>query len=706
MKNDTHRRGRLIPLLACLAALIAPQARASVAYGSTSNFDTVNDTGHECHGFEIEIEDCHSTDITYTYNHNHYGVPEITEDNSDPLHPRCLIRWASKKNADGSWASYTAIPSGPIDPTNGHQFTNPSVNFGGEHFGVGYRTAVGAVSYRWLIDDGSGNLINGGNVQVAAPSFTYYPPAAGVPAQVQAAIQPPPPPEVHPKEFGDPVWVKEIRTTTHNNQKVHLRDLVSDDPDDPDDRNWRNGEPDEVEVEWQLLQIEFSKLNGGANGLLEAAPEDLNNGDEVVTRRYEFFEYVGPLDNETGEAMGDKVGPDDLHGEGIKTVNGVEVDLSTVEVVGEYKGAQMAAVDAEGHLDLVDHVGEAEENRAFATRRLVIEGPQAFVCSLDGALPAGMSFDEFTGDLSGTPTETGDFQFKVTATDFVSPDVEKNYTLRVAAAGVVLPPSYMVDTAAEPAGTGVTGGDGVFDPDSEVTVTATPEPGYEFVNWTDNGVVVADTPSHTFILDVNHSLVAHFAAVVPRWTISATAAPALAGTVSGDGLLDEGSDATLVATPAAGYYFSDWTENGIVVSTNATYVFPVLADRNLVANFTVAPTWSITTVADPVAGGSTSGDGGYADGDPVTVTATASPGYLFSNWTENGTVVGTSGSYSFTAAGDRNLVAHFILPGTEYVISLSQNPLDGGGTTGGGTYTAGESATVTATPAPNYAFSG
>ena len=80
-------------------------AHASIAYGTINNFDTVNDTGHECHGFEIEIEDCHSTGVSYTYNYNHYGVPKITEDTSIPGHPKCIIRWESKKNADGTWAA-------------------------------------------------------------------------------------------------------------------------------------------------------------------------------------------------------------------------------------------------------------------------------------------------------------------------------------------------------------------------------------------------------------------------------------------------------------------------------------------------------------------------------------------------------------------------------------------------------------------------
>jgi hypothetical protein len=496
----------------CLLPLFGDQVAASIAYGSINNFDCVNDTGKECHGFEIEIEDCHSTDISYTYDYNHYGTPKITEDNSVSAHPKCIIRWESKKNADGSWASYTAIPSGPIAATNGHQFTNPNVNFGGEHFGVGYFKAVGAIRYQWLVDDGFGNLVHGGAVQVSTPSFTYFPPAVAQPAQVQAVIEPPPePPEVPSHEFGPAVWVKEIRTTSHNNNKVELRDLVSDDPDEENDVNWRNGEPDEVETEWQILQKELTKPDGGNNGQLVAAPEDLDNGDEVVTRRYEFYEYLGPIDEETGEAMATKVGADDLHGFGIKEINGIETDLSTVIVVGEYKGAQMAAVDVEGHLDLIDHVGDGEEEVPYADRRLVIDGPLPYTAEIEGDLPVGMEFDGFTGILSGTPAQNGEFQFKVTATDGTNPPVVQNYVLNIAAAGVPIPPTYTVDTGVEPVGAGTTSGDGAYDPATLVSIQAVSTPGYRFVNWTENGVVIGN--SENLILDigdVNHSAVAHF----------------------------------------------------------------------------------------------------------------------------------------------------------------------------------------------------
>ena len=500
-------------------SLITTPAQASIAYGSINNFDTVNDTGKECHGFEIELEDCRSTDISYTYDYNHYGTPKITQDDSVAGHPKCLIRWESKHNPDGSWASYTAIPSGPINPTDGHQFTNPNINFGGEHFGVGYNVAVGAIRYHWLIDDGFGNLIHGGAVQVSTPSFTYYAPIAAqpglpaVPAQVQAVIEPPEPPEVPENpdiEFGTAVWVKEIRTTTHNNNKVELRDLVSDDPDDTDDVNWRNGEPDEIEVEWQILQEEFSKPDGGNNGRLVAAPENLDDGDEVVTRRYEFYEYVGPID-ENGEAKASNVGPDDLHGDGIKTINGEDVDLSTIIVVGEYKGAQMAAVDVDGGLGLIDHVSEGEIDIPYTDRRVVVAGAAPFTAAVEGPLPEGMEFNAISGVLSGTPLESGTFPFSVTVDEVASPPVTKNYVLMIAEASAVLPATYIVDTSISPAATGQTTGDGSYAPGSEVSLHATPAPGYRFENWTDNGAVVSTNSSHTFAIgDVNRSLVAHF----------------------------------------------------------------------------------------------------------------------------------------------------------------------------------------------------
>ena len=403
---------------------------SSQAYGSINNFDAVNDTGTECHGFEIEIDGAYSRDITYTYDYNHYGTPKISEDLSDPLNPKVFVRYESGKTPDGSWKAYTAIPSGPILPTDGHQFVNPNINFGGEHFGVGFYGAPKGIKYSWLKDDGAGTLVFAGAVDIATPSFNYVPPANNAPAQVQAVIVPPPP-QKPVLELGPASWVKETSTTTHNNGKVELKDLVSDDPDNPNDRNWKNGEPDEVEVEWQIFQTDFKKADGGKNGKMEGAPEDLNNGDEVVTRRYDFFAYVGPIDPETGEALCESVGPDGIHGQGTATINGVDVDLSTVVVVGDYIGAQMAAFDAEGKLGVIDHLQEADIDEAYPDRSVVIGGPNPVQITQTGALPDGMYFDEVSGILSGTPRVAGTFNITVNAVDTIGGNVTKTLALKV-----------------------------------------------------------------------------------------------------------------------------------------------------------------------------------------------------------------------------------------------------------------------------------
>lgn len=68
-------------------------------------------------------------------------------------------------------------------------------------------------------------------------------------------------------------------------------------------------------------------------------------------------------------------------------------------------------------------------------------------------------------------------------------------------------------------------------------------------------------------------------------TITANPNPVGGGVVAGAGIFNQGTTCTLIAKANEGYVFINWTENGNVVSTEATYVFTVTNDRNLVANF-------------------------------------------------------------------------------------------------------------------------
>jgi hypothetical protein len=154
-----------------------------------------------------------------------------------------------------------ASPS--VTPPQGHTCTDTSVNEGCEHFGVGYLSTPTAIKYHWLIDDNAGGLVHFGTpVGVAAPKFTYTPPAPGAAAQVVAAIPAPAVP-IAGKEFGEPFWVKVIKTISHNANPIALGDLISDDTDGDGKANWQNGEPDEIETEWKLLQARAG--GGGVN---------------------------------------------------------------------------------------------------------------------------------------------------------------------------------------------------------------------------------------------------------------------------------------------------------------------------------------------------------------------------------------------------------------------------------------------------------
>jgi hypothetical protein len=692
----------------CGLALAGAQVHGSTAYGSLGNFDCVNDTGVEAHGFEIELDDIHSTEVTYTYDYNHYGTPKITEDKSDPLHPKVFVRYAATRNLDGSWTAYTAIPAGPISPTDGHQFTNPSINFGGEHFGVGYYGSPSAVKYNWLIDDGTGNLVHGPAVMVAMPTFVYYPPAAAqdVP-QVQAVVVPPPPPAPPVLQFGPATWVKDIKTSTHNAGKVELVDLRDPDPANPGVKDWANGEPPEVETEWRILQTEFANA-GNPKGELNGLPEDLPGGDEVITRRYEFYKYVGPIDAESGEAMADEVAADGIHGVGTVTYNDhfdaaadewieVTVDLSTVVIVGDFLGAQMAGFDIAPALGLIDHISDGEVGVASAERSVVIGGA-GFVATVSGSLPDGMSFDVFTGILSGTPTVAGVFSFTISASDISGIFVSRDYTVTITG-DIVVPVTYDISTSASPAAGGATSGDGVVNSGDSVTVLAIANAGYSFVNWTEGGVEVSASASYTFTASANRGLVANFA--LTTYAISTSASPAAGGATSGDGVVNSGDSVTVLAIANAGYSFVNWTEGGVEVSASASYTFTASANRGLVANFALT-TYAISTSASPAAGGATSGDGVVNSGDSVTVLAIANAGYSFVNWTEGGVEVSASASYTFTASANRSVVANFA--GSTYAISTSASPEVGGATSGDGVVNSGDSVTVLAIANAGYSF--
>jgi hypothetical protein len=212
-----------------------------------------------------------------------------------------------------------------------------------------------------------------------------------------------------------------------------------------------------------------------------------------------------------------------------------------------------------------------------------------------------------------------------------------------------------ITTSSLPSNGGSTSGDGEYALGASAMVSATPNAGYKFSKWLENGVTVSGTRDYTFTVASNRALVAKFK---PVYTVIVTAEPAEGGEVDADSAYEQGELAVLRARPNRDWSFVNWTQNGMQVSTDPNYQFNVTANRELVGHFALGH--RIDVIAEPVNAGSVTGGGVHPAGATVNVIASANPGYVFVNWTEDGTPVSTLPSYEFLSDASRALVANFI----------------------------------------------
>ena len=273
---------------------------------------------------------------------------------------------------------------------------------------------------------------------------------------------------------------------------------------------------------------------------------------------------------------------------------------------------------------------------------------------------------------------------------------------------------FEVTTTSSPAEGGTTTGDGTYEEGELVTVTATPNEGYEFVNWTENGELACSDKELSFYATEDSNLVAVFkkkAPAVEKFEVTTTASPAEGGTTTGDGTYNKNQLVKLKATPKEGYEFVCWKENDEIIMDLDEFFFQVNHDTNVVAVFKKkAPAvkkFEVTTTSSPAEGGTTTGDGTYKKDTFLKVTATPNEGYEFVHWKEKDQVITDKKEFNLLVEHDANLVAVFKkkAPVVEtFEVVTSSSPLEGGLTYGDGTYTKAELVKVTATEKPGYEF--
>jgi uncharacterized repeat protein (TIGR02543 family) len=279
---------RVALLIAALLTPLLVQAQTAAISGYLGNFDVMNNTGQDAHGFEIQLEGLKPGDVYYSFSAQRYGSPQVI-----PYATGVYVRWTALYDSNLQRFAQTTIPY-----AGGGAFAGSCYSWGlnydasgCEHFGVSLLANASQTISRWLIADpqAPSNLIGATPIAVSAPSYVVVPPARPDPlaAPVLVAEVQAPEPAENPQQYGDAQWMKVFKTELQRH--VGLDELVSDNSIVPES-------PAQIETEWALIQDEPAALAGNQKRKGRQNQGALKADTRAVIRRYEMYNYTGAYD--------------------------------------------------------------------------------------------------------------------------------------------------------------------------------------------------------------------------------------------------------------------------------------------------------------------------------------------------------------------------------------------------------------------------
>ena len=167
---------------------------------------------------------------------------------------------------------------------------------------------------------------------------------------------------------------------------------------------------------------------------------------------------------------------------------------------------------------------------------------------------------------------------------------------------------------------------------SDVTITATPNPGHRFNYWNDGSTettriihLVSDTAFVAVFEDVSNQ----------TFTLQVSSANASMGTVTGGGSYPGGTNQTIAANPfAERFRFTHWsTLAGDSLTDNPLSIY-LTRDTAFVAHFVELPQYYLVAASNNEEWGTATGTGMYYEGQQATLTAVPAENYVFNGWTD------------------------------------------------------------------------
>ena len=254
----------------------------------------------------------------------------------------------------------------------------------------------------------------------------------------------------------------------------------------------------------------------------------------------------------------------------------------------------------------------------------------------------------------------------------------------------------VITTEVYPENSGTVNGGGTYNYGSTVHLTAHSNTGYTFSQWNDGNL----TNPRSIFVEGDATYTAVFTPL--QYEITTECDPVEGGTVTGAGIYDYGTVASLTATPNENYIFLCWSDGIVSNPRNVT----VTGNANYKALFYLqgTPQYTITVLPNDPALGTVTGGGTYPQGSTIEISATPFENVAFRSWDDGN----TDNPRSITVTGDMTFTALFeaVQPGETYTITVrSENPLMGT-VFGGGTYPVNTIINIGASPNQGFYFSG
>jgi len=252
----------------------------------------------------------------------------------------------------------------------------------------------------------------------------------------------------------------------------------------------------------------------------------------------------------------------------------------------------------------------------------------------------GYQFDGWSGDLTGTTNPTSlTMNSNKTVTALFSAD-PKRLSLTSGNNGTI---------SASP-----NSPDGFYPHGTVVTLTATPNAGYQFDGWDDDSSGTLNPT--TITMNGNKRVTALFSLISHTLTVNA-----INGSVDltkpNNGLnYTDGTVVSLTATPDLGYQFDGWS--GDLTGTTNPASLTMNGNKTVTAMFSaIQRTLTIDATNGSVSTDPNPTNGTYDNGMVVTLTATPDAGYQFDGW--SGGVTSTTNPVTLNMDGDKNVMAQF-----------------------------------------------